>query len=620
MKKLNLEYRLADKVPNDLKSNEEFLKFKDTILIYKQDIPTAIIMNGFRLFDTSKFNISEMDTREPYIGYIKKVYGNAIIENALMNFYEFSVDPITLEICQTMHLPTDIVGLYIYACKLLSDSQYTFDINQDLQRIRCNEIIPAILYERLAKNYVTYRNSNGRKKFTIPQDSVIKEILALKTVEDYSTLNPTLEMEQIHSVSSKGFRGVNLDDAYTVPKRSYDPSMTGIISPSTSPDGQVGVSRTLTVEPNITNLRGFTENKYNRLEETDDVNLFSPGEMTIPLGATVDDAVRLGHAIKQSKHVIPVKDSAPVLISNGFEEAARYHLTSNFVVNADEDGEVVDYDEHSKILMVKYKSGKCRAVDLSPSIVKNGGGGFYLSNILITELRVGDKFKKDSVIAYHKDFFKNDKFNNCRMVMGTMAKVAIMSTYNTYEDATAITHSLSERCSTEMCFCKPAVVGKNANVFYMVQKGQEIHVGEPLITFDTSFEDESINQLLANLGAEDKASILEGSRNEIKSKYSGIIEDIKIYPTVDLDDMSPSMRKIVNAYYRDINRKKEFLNKYDPESKDSIVKCGMLVNEASHKIQPNRFGVIKGEKVEDSILIEFYIKHSEPLEIGSKIA
>lgn len=620
MKKLNIEYRLENTVPNNLKSDEEFLKFSDCILVYKQDIPTAIIMNGFRIFDTAKYRLIDFDGKEPYIEYIKKIYGNAIIENALMNFYEFAVDPITLEICKTMNLPTDIVGLYIYACKLLSDSQYILDINQDLHRIRCNEIIPAILYERLSKNYVSYRNFNGRKKFSIPQDCVIKEILALKTVEDYSILNPTLEMEQIHAVSTKGFRGVNLDEAYTMEKRGYDPSMTGVISPSTSPDGQVGVSRTLTLEPTITNLRGFTQNVTKDLDKTKDVTLFSPGELTIPLGAAIDDPNRLGHAIKQSKHVIPVKDSSPVLISNGFEEVARFHLTSNFVVNAEEDGEIIDYDETSKIMIAKYKSGKCKAIDLSPNIVKNGGGGFFLSNILKTELTVGSKFKKDDVLAYHKDFFKNDKFNNCRMTMGTLAKVAIMSTYNTYEDATCITHQLSERCATEMCFCKSAVVGKNSNVFYMAKKGQEISVGDPLMTFDTSYEDETINQLLANLGQEDKNNIMEGARNEIKSKYSGVIEDIKIYPTVDLDDMSPSMRKIVNAYYRDINKKKEFLDQYDPESKGSIVKCGMLVTDVSHKIQPNRFGVIKGERVEDSILIEFYIKHSEPLEIGSKIA
>ena len=537
-----------------------------------------------------------------------------------MNTFEFGVDPITSEICIDLNIPNSLLGLFVYAVNLLSDSQYIVDINQNLSRIRSNEVIPAILYERLAKNYVSYRNSNGRKKFSVPRDAVIKELLSVKTVEDYSTLNPTLEMEALHAVSSKGFRGVNLDEAYTVPKRSYDPSMIGIISPGTSPDGNVGISKTLTLEPNITNLRGYTEDKQNKLDELKDVNLFSPGELTIPLGATIDDPTRLGHAIKQSKHVIPVKSSSPVLISNGMEEVARFHLTSNFVINADEDGEIIDYDEETNVMIARYKSGKCRAIDLNANIVKNGGGGFFLSNILTTDLKVGDKFKKDSVLAYHKDFFKNDQFNNCRMTMGTLAKVAIMSTYNTYEDGTFITHKFANDAATEMVFCKSAVIGMNSNVFYMVEKGQEVTVGDPLIKFDTSYEDESINTLLANLGEKDKENILEGARNEIKSKYSGIIEDIKIYPTIDLDQMSPSLRKVVSRYYKGINKKKAFLEKYDPESAKSIVKCGVLCDQVTHPIEPNRFGVIRGERVEESVLIEFYIKHAEPLEIGSKIA
>ena len=308
------------------------------------------------------------------------------------------------------------------------------------------------------------------------------------------------------------------------------------------------------------------------------------------------------------------------MISNGLEEVARFHLSSSFSINAEEDGEIIDYNEETKIMIARYKSGKCRAIDLNPNIVKNSGGGFFLSNVLVTDLKVGSKFKKNDVLAYHKDFFKNDEFNNCRMVMGTLTKVAIMSTYNTYEDSTIITQSLSERCATEMCFLKSAVIGKNSNVFYIVKKGQEISVGEPLVQFDTSYEDESINALLANLSETEKSNVLEGARNEIKSKYSGVIEDIKIYSTVDLDEMNPSLRKIVSSYYREINKKKEILEKYDPESKGSVVKCGMLVTDTTKKIQPNKFGVIKGEHVEDSVLIEFYIKHSEPLEIGSKIA
>lgn len=619
LKKANVKYRLQDK-PGDLRPNEDYLKFANCYLVYESTVPVALLLNAFKLVNTAEYNIEDMDSREPYMPYLIKVYGRALISNALLNVYEFMIDPITMEVLTDLNLPKDIVSLIIYAVSLLADSQYTPEINQGLSRIRSNEIVPAILYERLAKNYIIYRNSNGKKKFSIPQDCVIKEVLALKTVEDYSTLNPTLELEMTHGISTKGFRGANLDESYTMEKRSFDPTMTGVIAPSTSPDGSVGVNKTLTMEPSIVSLRGYVDLKNDKLNELHDVNLFSPGELSIPLGATRDDPTRLGHALKQSKHVIPVKKSSPVLISNGLEEVCRFHLSSDFAVNADEDGEVIDYDDKSNIMVVKYKSGKHRAIDLGHTIVKNGGGGFFLSNKLVSQYNVGDKFKKDAALAYHKDFFTNDRFNNCRMNMGTMTKVAFMSTYNTYQDATMITEKLSDDASTEMCFVRQVSIGKNSNVEYMVKKGQEIKVGESLIQFDTSYEDNSLNMLLASLSAEGQQDILSGSRNDIHSKYSGTIEDIKIYSTVELDDMSPSLRKIVKAYYNQINEKKTFLEKYDPDSKNSIVKCGILMNDTTKKIEPNKFGVIKGQKIEEGVMIEFYVKHSEPLEIGSKIA
>ena len=297
IKKLNLDYTLVDSVPKHLAPNEEFIKFKDTIMVYKQDVPTALIMNGFRIFDTSKYNMADFDLKDPYIEYIKKVYGKAIIENALMNFYEFYIDPITFEVLQELDMPTDIVGLLIYAVKLLSDSQFTNAISQNLYRIRRGEIIPAILYEKIAKNYVTYRNHNGRKKFTIPQDCVIKELLSLKTVEDYSTINPIQEMSILHNVSTKGFRGINLDEYYTMEKRGYDPSMIGVVSPSSPPDANVGLLKNLTLEPKIKNIRGFTEDNHDTLDNLKDVNLFSPSEFCVPLSSTIDDPNRLGHAV-----------------------------------------------------------------------------------------------------------------------------------------------------------------------------------------------------------------------------------------------------------------------------------------------------------------------------------
>ena len=620
LKKGKVKYHLVDKLP-ELKPTENFIKFADCFLVYESVVGIDLLLNGFKLIDTANYKIAEMDTKEPYMPYIIKVYGKSDIVNALLNVYEFTMDPITVEVCEDINLPTDLVELIIYAVSLLSDSQFTYEINQNLSRIRSNEIIPAILYERLAKNYIFYKKSNGKQKFSVPQDCVIKEVIGLKTVEDYSTLNPILELEMLRGVSSKGFRGTNLDESYTVAKRSFDPTSTGVISPSTSPDGSVGVSKTLTMDPSIKSLRGYVDVKNDKPNELHDTSLFSPGELSIPLCATKDDPTRLGHALKQSKHVIPVKNSSPVLMSNGMEEVCRFQLSSDFAVNAKDNGEVVEYDEGTHIMIVKYRNGDYQAVNLDHTIVKNGGGGFFLSNQLITPLKVGDKFKKDDVLAYHKDFFTNDSFNHCRMNMGTLAKVAIMSTYNTYQDATMITEKLSDDAATEMCFVKQVTIGKNANVEYIIKKGDEVKVGDSLIQFDNSYEDNSLNSLLANLSADEQDSILQDSRNDVHSKYSGVIEDIKIYSTVDLDELSPSLRKIVSSYYNQINKKKKLLEKYDSNSEHSIVKCGMLLTETTKKIEPSKFGVIKGQKIEEGgVLIEFYVKHSEPLEIGSKIA
>lgn len=621
IKKMNLQYRLSDKKPNDLKASESFIRFKDVYFIYKDNAITSLMINGLRQMKTEDFTIAEMDTRDPYFTVLKKIYGKLSIANALDNTYEFTVDPITKEVLQDLNLPTDIVNILIYAVKLLADNQYTLDINYGMSRTRCFEVIPAILYDSLAKNYINYKNSNGKKKFSVPRDIVIKKLLELQTVEDYSTLNPILEMEKTHITSTKGWRGINLSDSYTPAKRAYDPSMIGIIAPTTSPDAQVGVQRVLSTEPNIKSARGYSiisdKKEYDKLT---DINLFSPGEMMIPLAVTRDDPTRVGHAIKQSKHVIPIKKSSPVLISNGAEESCRFNLSSDFVINAEEDGTVVELDEKNKIMVVKYKSGNHRAINLAPNIVKNGGGGFYESMTLITNLKAGDKFKVHDVLAWNKDFFKNDSVNGCRMTMGVLTKVAITSTYNTYEDATFITNKLSRDASTEMCFQKAVVLGKNSTVSYMAKIGDEIEIGDSLVQFDSSFEDDSLNEFLNALAGDPRLEneILESSKNNIKSKVAGVIEDIKIYSTVELDQLSPSLRKIVRNYYNSVNERKKILSKYDPNG--SVVKCGMLMTDTSSTSVPNKFGVIRGQKVEDSVLIEFYIKHTELLEVGSKIA
>lgn len=618
MQKANITYRLEPKIPKDLSNNEETIKFHNCTVVYKADTVTkSLLMNGFSMFDFSQFNIEEMETPTPYLQYFIKVYGKANIANALMNSYEFTIDHITREVLEDMSLPTKIVELCIYAVSLLSDSQYVSELNQNFARVRSNEIIPAILYDAIAKQYIHFKNSNGSKKLSLPRDIVIKNLLAVTTVEDNSTLNPILELERTHVVMHKGYKGANLDDFYTQDRRVYEKSMIGTIGMATSPDGAVGVQKVLTMEPPINSARGYVDIPKD-VTKLKDINVFSPGEILCPLGVTNDDPTRTGHAIKQSKHIIPVKKSSPVLISNGSEEICRFGLSSDFVINAKMDGKVVDVDEKLGLIVCEYKDGTHQAINLNPNIVKNGGGGFYLSNRMITNLKLGSTFKKDEMIAWHKDFFTSDPYTGNRFNMGTLTKFAIISTYANYEDSTFITHKMADEMSTEMCFNKQVVIGKNASVDFIVEEGTELAVGDSLIQFDTSYEDNELNALLNSIGDTLKEGVLEDSRNDIKTKWAGTIECIKMYSTVDFEELSPSLQKIFKKYYSNISNRKKMLEKYDKDG--SIVKCGILLDQSTKKVDPNRFGVIKGQKVEDSVLIEFYIKHKEMMEIGSKLA
>lgn len=616
--KMKLKYYFSTKYPSSVKVNEAVVRFKDCYFVYETNLQIDLLMNGLKVLDTEEHDMEEYNTTEPYIDYFRKVYGKTGIISAISNYYDFMIDPITKEILEDINLPTDLVELCIYASNLLADESYTPENSQTLSRVRSTEIIPAILYYEVSKTFLNYKNKAGKEKLSIPRDAVIKQLLALQTVEDYSTLNPVVELEKDRAITSKGYRGINMERAYTEEKRSYDESMIGVMAMNTSPDGNVGINRFLTMEPEITSARGYVDIKKDHREELKDANLFSPGELLFPLGNTRDDSIRTAMASKQSKHVIPMKNASPTLMSNGFDESIKYNLSSDFCVVAEEDGTVIDYDEQSKVLMIEYKSGKKKAIDLSSHIVKNGGGGFYLSNELTTKLKVGDKVKKDQPLAWHKDFFTDDDFNGVRMNVGVLEKVAIMSSYDTYNDATVITQKLAHDAESNMVFCKPVVIGKNSNIYDIRKVGDHVEIGDPLLSFDVSFEDSDLNKMLASLSDTDKGILEEGSISQIKSKYAGEIVDIKIYSTVDLEELSPSLQKVVNSYYKKINHKKQFLNKYDKSG--TIVKCGLLLNETTGKVEPNIYGVIKGQKVQNSVLIEFYISHGDIMGVGDKLA
>lgn len=628
LKKANIKYVFQEGRPRFFSNEEKLAKgvipFADGYLIFdRYPIQNSLLMNSFSLIDTRAYNFVDMDDKGTYLDILGNIYDSRILASAFDSFYDNMIDPITREILESMNYPTDFVSLLLMANLLLADNNYSSEINMSNFRVRSNEMVNGMLYKIVANAFSKYKRTANNKspmKISVPSSALIKEIVTSQSVEDYSILNPIVESEKSRAITCKGPSGINLDESYTEEKRSFDNTMTGLVAMSTSPDANCGVVRELTVDPKIVSPRGFIDLDKD-VNKMTDANLFSMAEMLTPLGATRDDSIRTAMASKQSKHIVPVAKMDPVLMSNGLEKALPYHLTSDFTIVAEHDGVVEKIDEKTNMMVIKYtwkENGKVQTsnqlINLADQVSKNGAGGFFITTTLKPYFKPGQKFKAKDVIAANKNFF--DKYSDgVKFNIGTLCKVACMSGYNTFEDSTVVTTRLSHKMASDITMEKHLLLGKNANILNIVHKGDKVNVNDVLIEYDQSNDEEAINKLLANVSEDLKDEVSSLSKGKIVSKYTGYISDVKIYSASELNELSPSLQKLVSEYWKGIKEKKKLISQYKIEDP---AKTGNLYMYEDGPIKPLN-GKIKGYDIEDGILIFIYITYHNPFSIGDKL-
>ena len=617
LKKVGIDFTFSDKrthLSDEDIQNKGIIEFADGYLIYSRyPMKNSLLLDALNNIPTKMYNYADFDTKELYLDLFDQLYNDKKVLNAFTNFYDCFVDPKTREVLEDHHLPTDFVDILLYANELLQDNQYVRENHMSHYRIRNNEIPTAILSKQIAMAYSIYRSSVGNKhpkKINLPQDAVLKKLMTEKIVEDYSTLNPVLEAEKLRAGTFKGPSGLNVDRSYTLNKRAYDKSMKGIYAMSSPPSGSIGIVRQLPIDVNVTSTMGYLK-IADSTNELDSSNMFCPSEALTPGTAQHDDGSRVAMVTSQSKHIVPVKNYSPLLIGNGAERALAQIITNDFAFKAKKDGVVKEIDTESELMVIEYKDKTVDIVDLSKKIAKNGGGGFYITNQLTTNLKVGSKVKEGDIVASNSNFFKpqgTDVQHKC----GALTKVAIMSGYYTYEDSAMVTEKVSDDLTASVTMAKKVSIGKNSNISYIVKKGDSIGVDDPLIVFDESSEDESVNKLLANMSVDVKNQFDLISKIPVKSKYAGVIEDVKVYYTVDKSELSPSVQKVINDINKEAKKKRQLVSKYmDPMKSD-------LILDPVDKVE-TKYGKVKGEDVGEGVLIEFYITYQDKLGVADKI-
>lgn len=608
MKKANIKYELMEKRPKLEKENSDMIKFKDGFIIYELDYNSSLLMNGLKECNTEDYSLSEINGKSMYVDFLE-LFGGRILSDGLDNFYDLMIDPITKEVLEYYKLPTDYVELLAYANLLLSDNKYIKHTDMRSNRYRSNEIIAGYVYQSLAEAYEDYRLQLKRRKkgtMSMKQTIVLDKVLLDPTCSDASSLNALTDIESANSVSFKGLAGMNSDRGYSLDKRTFDDSMLNVLGLSTGFAGNVGITRQATLDMNIEGKRGYIKITKN----ADDLNVaktFTATEALTPFGTTRDDPFRSAMTfIQTSKHGMRVKRADPQLITNGADQALPYLTSNTFSYKAKEDGKVVEKTDD--YLIVEYKDGTNDYVDLRDNVKKNSNGGFFISVKLDSDLKVGAKIKKNDILAYDKLSY-SDKVghtDNIAYNIGTLTKIAILNTDEGFEDSAIISEWLSDAMASDVVVKKEVNLPKNTNIYNMVKKGQPIQEGDPLLIFQNAFEDEDVNILLKNL-VDDEEAITDLGRIPIKSKITGEVKDVKIYRTVEKDELSDSLKKKVNEFEKPISDMKKVMKKYDINVANRL--------EADYKLDPT--GKLKN--VHDGVLIEFYLKYEDKMSVGDKL-
>ena len=601
----NVQYDISDKKDKNISAMDS-IKLADAYINYKTTYDSMMIMNGLKDCGLENYSVKDINSKMTWVEILEN-FGGRIKSDGLDNFKDLMYDPITVEVSKDYGLPTTYHEALVYASNLLVDNKHTIHKDLSTNRYRTNEVVAAQFYRVLSDSYKDYalQNKHGRNvPMSIKQSAIIDLILAQNTTSDLSVFQPLSEIETKNMISTKGVTGMNEERAYKIDKRGYDDTMVNIIAQSTGFASTVGVNRQTTINPQIVGGRGYF--KQSGEENMSITNTYGMTEALSPFMLTSDDPFRNDMTFVQtSKHTTPIDYSMPLLVTTGADAAMPYLSSNMFAHKAKKKGKVSAITE--EYMTVDYDDGTKEFVPLAPQTMKNSDGGFYITLKLKTDMKVGQTVKPDTILAYDEKSFSNRVGSTDAQLsynLGCLAKVAIITAEDGYEDSGVCSEWLSDAMAADIVVMKSVDLSPQTNVLYIAKKGQKVDEGEPVLIFQNSYDEEDANLLLKNLNSED-GDISEIGRRVVKSKVTGIISDIKIYRICEIDEMSDSLKKIVTAHENKIKSiekvAKQASNEVHLDSTGKLPQSGKLKNS-------------------EGVYIEIYMQYHDRLGVGDKLA
>ena len=603
LKLFGVDYKLLD--PNERikpAPGEFVLKLTDCmVLITPSGRKQHLVANGLIPYQkvVTTFTLKDMNSPEVYQALIVKDRLVPYYLKELTNLDDMFIDPITLRILESRKEPQTWQGLLQKAVEMLVYDAHPASNDIDEQHIFGHQRIVMAMYTELSRAVREYRAkpNNSKKRLDIDVKAAWDRVHQDGSVAPASNGSPIHYVKQ-NAVVTFGGTGGRSRLSMTKPTRKYNRKDLGVISGDGVDNGDAGMTTYLAAGANLTTVDGIVDKNIDRdnLKAADYISLVS---MTAPELEYDDSKRRVFYGIQIASTTSAKGYKRPSLLTGA--ETLIAHNTHPTQANvAIADGRVTAIDDTS--ITVMYGSGQKQTIESYP-IGRHFGSheGHMYPHDLITKLKVGDKVKAGDVISYNSKFFTENPFNPRQVdwMMGTVFPIMWLESPDTLEDTNMLGPELSAELESECTVSRDITVSFKQEIHNLKSEGDTVSYNtilglledELTATASDVFSDQSLDTLGAI------------STKAPKAKHSGTIDRIEVFYNGELEDMSPTLRKIVES--SDRKRRKQ---------------AGAVSGGVATSGRVDGSMRVGGKPIElDTAVIRIYISYFSPAIGGSKV-
>ena len=521
--------------------NEEPVIFNDeTIVFDKNDHLTGMFLGGFNEFHKAirRYNVHLFNSKEVYLNVLEQNGLGVRYIREMDLFYQMFIDPITHDILVEMGMPTDMRALLVVAGSLLITDDHPDELDGAHMRLRGYERMAGAVYSEMVRAIRQHNGSAGKSRSPLNMDpfAVFTNIQTDPAKNQINEINPIQNLKEQEAVTYNGVGGRN-SRTMTKKTRTYHPNDMGLISTDTVDSSDVAINTYTVADPQFTSLRGLTR-PYDE-QTMGAAALLSTSALLAP-GSDRDDAKRVNFVGIQHSHGVACNGYHQMPVRTGYEQVIAHRVGDMFAATAPQDGKVILVAKTG--IIVEFADGTQQGYEIGRRF--GNAAGLTIPHEIVANVKMGQEFKKGTVLIYNTGFFEKDWLNPDNVVWkaGLLVRTVLMEVPETLEDSSALSSRISERLKTKVSKFTDIVVTFDQAVNKLVQVGQSVDSEDILCIIEDAvtsqanlFDAESLDTLkiLSNLAPQ--------------AKVKGVVERVEVYYHGDKEDMSDSLQAIANA-------------------------------------------------------------------------